>query len=63
MLSSLFAPLAQPAKLGPLGLVEVMDWARAALDWVDRNAFFAKFQGTEAVQTSTSRSWPPSTRI
>jgi hypothetical protein len=50
MLSALFAQLAQPGRLGPLGLVEVLDWAQAALDRVDRAAFFARFEEGEAVQ-------------
>ncbi len=50
MLSALFAQLAQPAKLQPLGLVEVMDWAQGALDRVSRDSFFAKFEETDAVQ-------------
>ena len=33
----------------PLGLVEVLDWTAAALNRVDREAFFAKFGEGEAV--------------
>ena len=33
----------------PLGLVEVLDWTSAALDRVDRDAFFARFNEGEAV--------------
>ena len=33
----------------PLGLVEVLDWTAAALDRVDRNTFFARFNEGTAV--------------
>ena len=49
VLAALFSQLAQPSRLQPLGLVEVLDWAAAALDRVDREAFFAKFSEGEAV--------------
>ena len=38
-----------PGRLQPLGLVEVLDWTAAALDRVDRDAFFARFNEGEAV--------------
>ena len=38
-----------PARLQPLGLVEVLDWTAAALDRVDKSAFFARFNEGEAV--------------
>ena len=40
----------RPDQLGPLGLVEVLDWTAAALNRVDRAAFFEKFQDEHAVQ-------------
>ena len=49
VLAALFQQLAQPVRLQPLGLVEVLDWAAAALDRVDRAAFFARFAEGEAV--------------
>ena len=49
VLAALFQQLAQPVRLQPLGLVEVLDWAAAALDRVDRPAFFARFAEGEAV--------------
>ena len=49
VLSTLFQQLAGPTQLYPLGLVEVLDWAAAALNRVDRAAFFAKFNEGEAV--------------
>ena len=49
VLAALFSQLAQPSRLQPLGLVEVLDWTSAALDRVDRGAFFAKFSEGEAV--------------
>ena len=33
----------------PLGLVEVLDWTAAALDRVDRESFFARFNEGDAV--------------
>ncbi len=50
MIRALFEQVATPGKLGPLGLVEVLDWAAAALNRVDRAAFFARFVETHAVQ-------------
>ena len=49
VLQALFQQLSQPARLQPLGLVEVLDWTAAALDRVDRPAFFARFNEGEAV--------------
>ena len=49
VLRALFQQLSDPGKLEPLGLVEVLDWTAAALDRVDREAFFAKFNEGEAV--------------
>ena len=50
VIRALFQQLSDPGRLQPLGLVEVLDWTAAALDRVDRNAFFAKFNEGEAVQ-------------
>ena len=47
---ALYDEVATPSKLGPLGLVEVLDWTAAALNRVDRAAFFQKFQDEHAVQ-------------
>ena len=41
--------LSDPGRLQPLGLVEVLDWTAAALDRVDRPAFFDRFNEGEAV--------------
>ena len=49
VLRALFAQLADPGRLKPLGLVEVLDWTSAALDRVDRSAFFSRFNEGEAV--------------
>ena len=49
VLVALFQQLSQPDRLQPLGLVEVLDWTAAALDRVDRNAFFSRFNEGEAV--------------
>ena len=47
---TLYHQVASPDRLGPLGLVEVLDWAAAALGRVDRPAFFERFQDEHAVQ-------------
>ncbi len=49
VLRALFQQLADPGRLQPLGLVEVLDWTAAALDRVDRKAFFARFDEGDAV--------------
>ena len=49
VLRALFQQLSDPGRLQPLGLVEVLDWTAAALDRVDRTAFFARFTEGEAV--------------
>ena len=49
VLRALFQQLADPGRLKPLGLVEVLDWTAAALDRVDRPAFFSRFNEGEAV--------------
>ena len=49
MLAALLQQLSQPGRLRPLGLVEVLDWTAAALDRVDRAAFFSRFNEGEAV--------------
>ena len=43
MIKALFEQVATPTKLGPLGLVEVLDWTAAALNRVERAEFFARF--------------------
>ena len=50
VLRALFQQLSDPGRLRPLGLVEVLDWTSAALDRVDRPAFFARFNEGEAVR-------------
>ena len=50
VLRALFQQLSDPGRLQPLGLVEVLDWTAAALDRVEREAFFDKFSEGEAVQ-------------
>ena len=49
VLAALFQQLSQPGRLQPLGLVEVLDWTAAALERVDRAAFFSRFSEGEAV--------------
>lgn len=50
MIRALFQQLAEPGRLRPLGLIEVLDWTKAALNRVDRSAFFARFQEAAAVE-------------
>ena len=49
VLRALFQQLSDPGRLQPLGLVEVLDWTAAALNRVDRSAFFARFGEGQAV--------------
>ena len=49
VIRELFWQLSNPGQLHPLGLNEVLDWTAAALDRVDREAFFARFNEGEAV--------------
>ncbi len=49
VLQALFQQVSTPTQLRPLGLVEVLDWTAAALDRVDRDAFFDRFNEGEAV--------------
>ena len=49
VLRALFQQIADPGRLQPLGLTEVLDWTAAALDRIDRVAFFARFNEGEAV--------------
>jgi hypothetical protein len=47
---TLYDEIATPTKLGPLGLVDVLDLTAAALNRVQRATFFQKFQDEHAVQ-------------
>ncbi len=47
---TLYEEVAKPSRLGPLGLVEVLDWAAGVLNRVDRGAFFKRFEDEHAVQ-------------
>ena len=49
VLQALFHQLANPMRLQPLGLIEVLDWTGTALNRVDRPAFFKRFNQGEAV--------------
>lgn len=46
----LFREVADPASMDSLGLTEVLDWATAALNRVERGRFFETFQEKHAVQ-------------
>ena len=47
---TLFQRIATPQQLKPLGLEEPLSWAAAALERVDRAAFFARFDEADAVR-------------
>jgi hypothetical protein len=47
---TLFQRIATPQSLKPLGLEEPLSWASAALNRVDRDAFFARFVEADAVR-------------
>ena len=49
IMQALFQQVTSPVQLQSLDLVEVLDWTAAALDRVDRDAFFARFNEGEAV--------------
>ena len=49
IMQALFQQVTSPGQLQSLDLVEVLDWTAAALDRVDRDNFFAKFNEGEAV--------------
>ncbi len=47
---TLYEEVAKSSRLGPLGLVEVLDWAGGVLNRVDRGDFFGRFEDQHAVQ-------------
>ncbi len=47
---TLYEEVAKPSRLGPLGLVETLDWAAGVLNRVDRGEFFRSFEDEHAVQ-------------
>ena len=47
---TLYEEVAKPSRLGPLGLVETLDWAAAVLNRVERSEFFKNFEDEHAVQ-------------
>ena len=47
---TLYEEVAKPSRLGPLGLVEVLNWSASVLNRVDRGGFFARFEDEHAVQ-------------
>ena len=49
VLRALFQQMSDPGRLQPLDLVEVLDWTAAALDRVDRPAFFTRFNEGDVV--------------
>ena len=59
VLRALFQQLSDPGRLQPLGLVEVLDWTAAALDRVDREAFFARFHAGEGTEQDPAAGQSP----
>ena len=49
IMSALFGQIAQPSRLKPLGLDEILNLANSALNRVEPDAFFARFDEGEAV--------------
>ena len=49
VIQALFQQVSSPSQLQSLGLVELLDWTAAALDRVDTDVFFKKFNAGEAV--------------
>ena len=47
---TLYGEVARPATLAPLRLVEVLNWAAAVLNRVDRAQFFKNFEDSHAIQ-------------
>ena len=58
VLRALFQQLSDPGRLRPLGLVEVLDWTAAALDRVDQEAFFTRFDASMSASGSGSEAVP-----
>ena len=58
VLQALFQQVSAPSQLQPLGLVEVLDWTAAALDRVDRDAFFERFNESLSPTRSGSEAVP-----
>ena len=58
VLRALFQQLSDPGRLRPLGLVEVLDWTAAALDRVDQEAFFTRFDASLSPTGSGSEAVP-----
>ena len=58
VLRALFQQLSDPGRLCPLGLVEVLDWTAAALDRVDQEAFFTRFDASMSPSGSGSEAVP-----
>jgi hypothetical protein len=50
MIGPLFSGMTQPHRLGPLNLVDVLDWTEDVLNRVDQEAFFGKFRTGLAIQ-------------
>ena len=50
MIKALFEQIATPTHLGRLGVVEILDWAGAALNRIKSAEFFQKFEEAHAVQ-------------
>ncbi len=58
VLRALFQQLSDPGRLRPLGLVEVLNWTATALDRVDQEAFFTRFDASLSPSGSGSEAVP-----
>ena len=58
VLRALFQQLSDPGRLRPLDLVEILDWTAAALDRVDQEAFFTRFDASMSPSGSGSEAVP-----
>ena len=50
MIRALYEQLATPTKLGPLDLIEVLNWTESVLNRIDKTTFFSQFEEGQAVQ-------------
>ena len=61
MIRALFEQVATPTKLGPLGLVEVLDWTGSVLNRIDRAMFFRSLRKSTLSNISMNLSLKPLT--
>ena len=56
---TLYEEVAKPSRLGPLGLVEMLDWSAGVLNRVDRGEFFKALRTSTRFNTFMNPSWRP----